>query len=184
MPAEYDDRDDRDDRRDEEYDDRPPRRENVVEDAKAATRAPGIAFIVLGVITLLLVGYSVFQQVSGQMAADFAEQRKQFDANPGMPADQKKLTLDILDWYEKVVPFTTAAVGVVGLLTILGGRNMLRLRGRGLSYTVAILNFLPCVSGCCLIGLPFGIWAIVVLGRAEVKDGYAAVARGADDYDR
>jgi hypothetical protein len=39
---------------------------------------------------------------------------------------------------------------------------------------------LPLVNGCCcILGLPFGIWALIALGNPVVKDGYAAAARGA-----
>ena len=45
-----------------------------------------------------------------------------------------------------------------------------------LAYTGAILSMIPCVSGCCLLGLPFGIWAVMTLNKPEVKAGFAAAA--------
>ena len=53
----------------------------------------------------------------------------------------------------------------------------------------AIVAMLPC-SGCCLLGLPIGIWAIIVLIDSDVKrafnggaGGYGGPAGGYDtDY--
>ncbi len=31
---------------------------------------------------------------------------------------------------------------------------------------------IPCVSPCCLLGLPLGIWALIVLVKPEVKAAF------------
>jgi hypothetical protein len=36
----------------------------------------------------------------------------------------------------------------------------------------AIVALIPCFSPCCLIGLPIGIWALVVLSKPEVKSQF------------
>lgn len=36
----------------------------------------------------------------------------------------------------------------------------------------AILAMIPCVSPCCLLGLPLGIWALIVLLKPEVKAAF------------
>jgi hypothetical protein len=95
-----------------------------------------------------------------------------------MPADQKQQMKQILDTYESIVkaaiwPVVVVA-GVVALVTIVGSLQMRNLKGRGLAYTGAILSMIPCVSGCCLLGIPFGIWAIIALGKPDVKAGFAA----------
>jgi hypothetical protein len=33
---------------------------------------------------------------------------------------------------------------------------------------------IPCISPCCLLGLPIGIWALVVLLKPEVKAAFTA----------
>jgi hypothetical protein len=40
----------------------------------------------------------------------------------------------------------------------------------------AITAVLPC-GPCWILGLPVGIWALVVLSRAEVKEAFASGAR-------
>jgi predicted Zn finger-like uncharacterized protein len=39
------------------------------------------------------------------------------------------------------------------------------------TFTACILAMIPCVN-CCILGLPFGIWGLVVLNKPEVKDAF------------
>ena len=65
------------------------------------------------------------------------------------------------------------AVGVLCAIVILmGGIKMRKLENRGLSLTAAILAVIPCTSPCCLVGIPLGIWALVVLAKPEVKSAF------------
>jgi hypothetical protein len=52
---------------------------------------------------------------------------------------------------------------IVSAVIILGGIRMNNLRSWGLSLASAILAMVPCASPCCCLGLPLGIWALVVL---------------------
>ena len=61
---------------------------------------------------------------------------------------------------------------LLAILVIVGGMKMKNLDNYGLAMTAAILGMIPCISPCCLLGLPFGIWALVVLGRPEVKAAF------------
>ncbi len=66
--------------------------------------------------------------------------------------------------------------GIVGLimalLVIAGAIKMKNLSSYGLAMTAAIVAVIPCVSPCCLLGLPFGIWALVVLNEENVKAAF------------
>ena len=50
--------------------------------------------------------------------------------------------------------------------------RMKELRSYGLAMAGAILGMLPYLSPCCLLGLPFGIWALVVLADPAVKAAF------------
>ena len=67
------------------------------------------------------------------------------------------------------------ALGLLGVLiavlVIVGAVKMRRLKSYGLAMTAAIIAMLPC-SGCCMLGLPFGIWGLVVLNDANVKTAF------------
>jgi hypothetical protein len=40
-------------------------------------------------------------------------------------------------------------------------------KGSTAAMTASILAMIPCVSPCCCIGLPIGIWCIIVLQQAK-----------------
>lgn len=74
-----------------------------------------------------------------------------------------------------------ASYGVYGLqlllsvLIILGGISFLRLKSRGLAMAGAIVMVIPCcgtASVLCALGVPLGIWALVVLSQAETKEAF------------
>jgi hypothetical protein len=58
-------------------------------------------------------------------------------------------------------------------LVLLGGIKMLKLESRTLVLIACIIAMLPfTVYCCCLLGLPFGIWALVVINKAEVRSQF------------
>ena len=61
---------------------------------------------------------------------------------------------------------------VVGVVILLGAIKMKNLESYGFAMTASILAMIPCISPCCLIGLPIGIWAIVVLSNSDVKQAF------------
>ena len=66
--------------------------------------------------------------------------------------------------------------GVIALLLsgliFFGAMKMKKLESYGLAMTASIIAMIPCFSPCCLIGLPIGIWALVVLSKPEVKSAF------------
>jgi hypothetical protein len=68
------------------------------------------------------------------------------------------------------------ALGMLGIclsvLVIFAGVKMKNLENYVLSMTGAIIAVIPCFSPCCFLGIPFGIWAIVVLVSPEVKAAF------------
>ena len=68
--------------------------------------------------------------------------------------------------------------GVINLVIVawngfvlLGAIKMLRLQSRTLATVASVAAMLPCQC-CCLLGLPFGIWALTVLNKPEVKSQF------------
>jgi len=58
---------------------------------------------------------------------------------------------------------------VLAPLVIYGAVQMMGGRKYGLSKAAAIVSILPLTSCCFLVGIPIGIWALVVLGKPDVK---------------
>ena len=61
---------------------------------------------------------------------------------------------------------------LVGGLILFGATKMKKLESYGLAMTVSIIAMIPCISPCCIVGLPIGIWALVVLSKPEVKGAF------------
>ena len=61
---------------------------------------------------------------------------------------------------------------IFGIFILVGAVRMVALRNYQLAFTAAILAMLPCYI-CCVFGLPFGIWALVVLNKPEVKSQFS-----------
>lgn len=84
------------------------------------------------------------------------------------------------DLFQKMMHLAYGPLGIAsslfGLLLsafiFMGAVKMQSLRSYEFSVTAAILALLPCMTPCCIIGLPIGIWALVVLLKPEVKSQF------------
>jgi hypothetical protein len=61
---------------------------------------------------------------------------------------------------------------IVGVVVLLGAMKMKNLTSYGFAMTSAILAMIPCISPCCCLGIPIGIWAIVALVDQNVKNSF------------
>jgi hypothetical protein len=50
--------------------------------------------------------------------------------------------------------------------------KMKELNQWGLAMAASILAMIPCISPCCILGLPIGIWCLTVLTKPEVKSAF------------
>ena len=118
----------------------------------------GIFFIILAVLGL---GMSILFAVGQLLQVANGEVMPPPNAN-----DAEKTGFYIGYWG------STVAVIVSGLIQPLiawAGVNMIRRKGLGLAKVAAIMLCIPCVSSCCLLGIPFGIWAIIALNSDSAK---------------
>ncbi|MCK4625105.1 MAG: protein kinase, partial [Phycisphaerae bacterium] len=122
--------------------------------ARQAVKAPAIGMLVAAGINLA-VGFAVVAVIltrvgsSSQMAGSFSYQ---------VP----------------IVPFLVLFVGViVNCIIFFGAMRMMQLRNRGLAIAAAILALIAVPGN--IIGLPMGIWALVVLGRRKVAEAFVVL---------
>lgn len=126
---------------------------------------PGIALIVVGSMGLLLMGaYFLLTLVA------FATGAAPLEPPPEMTNNAER------------TGYYVGAYGSIGLIAvnalfqipvILGGIAMVRQKGRGMAFTGAVLSVVPCLSSSiCLFGIPFGIWALIVLSDPNVKRAF------------
>jgi low temperature requirement protein LtrA len=60
----------------------------------------------------------------------------------------------------------------VSIFLLIGSAKMRRLESYGLALATAIVAVVPCTAPCCIVGMGFGIWALVVLCDANVKSAF------------
>jgi len=64
-------------------------------------------------------------------------------------------------------------IGVgIDILVLSGAISLHRRKNHGLAMAGAIVACIPFCSPCVALGIPFGIWALVVLNSADVKDAF------------
>jgi hypothetical protein len=132
-------------------------------EAARAVNAPAICLIVTAILGMLNSAAGIVMNLAGITFSGF-----------GMPKDPQFAEM------ERLVQLLGGTFGTVmgvvqlaiGVLVLWGALRMMKLSSYGLAITAAIIAMIPCVSPCCCLGLPFGIWALVVLSRADVKAAF------------
>ncbi len=72
----------------------------------------------------------------------------------------------------RVIGTAFAAVGWVSVnaAIIVGSIAMIRLKGYRSALAGAICATIPVCTPCFVLGIPFGIWAIALLGKQEIRE--------------
>ena len=65
---------------------------------------------------------------------------------------------------------------VVNVVILIGAIFMLRFKTWGLALAASILSMVNIGGGCCILGLPFGIWSLVILLQEDVKKAFQMLA--------
>jgi hypothetical protein len=129
-------------------------------------KGPAIALMVIAILGILLNLFGLVANMLGMgMGAMGMQDMSQLeDAGMGWMAPLMSGTLSIV----------TGLVSLIGnAVIVFGAMKMKDLQSYGLAMTAAILAIVPCFTACCLIGIPLGIWALVVLMKPEVKAAFA-----------
>lgn len=95
----------------------------------------------------------------------------------GMPMTQSSGNPQV----DKIIEMMSGTVGVIssligillGAVTVWAGLQMRQLKYYGLAMTMLIINMIPCCNSCCcLVGLPVGIWGLMVMMKPDVKSAF------------
>jgi len=137
--------------------------------AMQAIKAPAMALKIISIFNFLLSLWSFIkltffrQTIQDDYAKEFAKYPQLQD-----PAIQKWVALIYgpLGIGSDIFSMAMAA------LVFFGACKMQKLKGYEFAFVATIIAMLPCVTACCLLGLPFGIWALVVLNKTEIKSQF------------
>jgi hypothetical protein len=115
---------------------------------------PATGLIVVAVLGFIVQAMSFFWNVFGMSFR-------------GMGNDQ------MMTMFTGTIGIVFNLIGVaIGVLILFGAMKMKKLESHSWGMASSILALVPCISPCCLVGLPVGIWALVVLSDADVKAAF------------
>jgi len=131
--------------------------------AQSLVKGPAISLLIVSGLTFVLEILSIFANLLG-ISFMSAGDMSQFEGMEGM------------EWMAPLMSGTFTIV--MGLLVLaasavifFGALKMKDLQSYNLAMTATILAMIPCFSFCC-VGIPFGIWSLVVLLKPEVKTAF------------
>jgi predicted Zn finger-like uncharacterized protein len=147
---------------DDEDEDRPRRRiRRRSSEALSAVAGPAIALMITGGLSIALGILSLALNLLGVGLAAAG------------PAGPKGGANNVEAMAQTVGGVAGAIVGIcLGGVITAGAVKMKNLQSYGFAMTACILAILPCHS-CCLLGIPFGIWGLVMLNKPGVKDAFS-----------
>jgi Flp pilus assembly protein protease CpaA len=130
----------------------------VVIDPAAQVSSPSVGLLVTGVIGGILSLLGLILNAIGTSVIPFVED---------------SLDERYMDLWEGAAGIISSFIGiVVAVFIIYAALKMKELSQYGLCMAASILAIIPCISPCCIIGLPIGIWCLVVLTRPDVKAAF------------
>lgn len=143
----------------------PPPAGPTREEMLAKVKGPALAMMIVAGLTFVLEIVGILANLLGISLMGMGQpDMSQFEGMEGM------------EW---LAPLMSGAVAIVWGIVVLiaaaaifyGAMKMKDLQSYGLAMTASILSLIPCFSFCC-VGIPFGIWALVVLLNQDVKQAF------------
>jgi hypothetical protein len=146
---------------------------------ESKVRGPATGLIVYGVISAIVAfGYASMSvlQIFGMNPIANNQQQQMQEMQGQMKAEEAEMLQNIM----KISNTIGGPVGAVmhsiqlilGIFTVLSANKMKKFQGRTSAMVFSVLACIPCTSGCCILGLPIGIWSIIVLVNADVKAAF------------
>jgi len=130
----------------------------VVIDPAAQVSSPSVGLLVTGVIGGILSLLGLILNAIGTSVIPFVKD---------------SLDERYMDLWEGAAGIASSFIGIViAVFIIYAALKMKELSQYGLCMAASILAIIPCISPCCIIGLPIGIWCLVVLTRPDVKAAF------------
>jgi hypothetical protein len=146
----------------------------VAEDGKhpaalQRVKGPAVALMVTAILNILLGVWSLVKMTISPPNLQQLDSELQQLNNPQFE-----------QFIHKLMYLTYGPLGIasnilgmaLSVLILIGASKMRSLRSYEFSMTAAILAMIPCLTPCCFLGLPFGIWAVVALRGPGVKSQF------------
>jgi hypothetical protein len=130
---------------------------NMMNEIPQKLKTPAIGLIATGLLNVILgitvTTAALIQTLNGKLNRDFSNDDERFNYLIGF--------------------FTPSVIGIISLILapviIFGGIGMLKGKRRNLAICAAVLATIPLSSCCFAAGSVFGVWALAILMKPEVK---------------
>jgi hypothetical protein len=124
-------------------------------------QAPAVAMIVVSLVALIVgtLGLiaDVFLIVSGMV-------EKLEAMNDGPTSEYTDIAIRVI-WGIILL--------VASSFVLYGALQMKRLKNYRVAVAASIVAMIPLVGPCCLLGIPFGIWAVITLAKPGVRQSFS-----------
>lgn len=125
--------------------------------AAQRVQGPAVGLLVTGALGILTALVSLLMNIAGMGMS-------------GLAGDQSAMAANVLSGG---VGILFALVGLCSASFILwASLQMRKLEKRQLAFIASIVAMIPCISPCCIIGLPIGIWSLIVLNEPAVQQAF------------
>lgn len=118
---------------------------------------PAIFMIIYGVLTAGIVGFVFIMY---------------FALPEEMAGDDNIFADDFLNLPPSLQMIRYAVIGILGVMTVIGGIQFTRLKSHGFVAFCSYVMMVPFLTCCCLVGLPIGIWSVKVLNNPDVAKAF------------
>ncbi len=111
-------------------------------------KGPAIALMVVSILCLAITGLGLIVDIVGVLALGILA-----------PDIMVRIIWGV------VLLFTSSFV-------LFGAIRMIKKKDHGIAKAASIVAIIPFLGPCCLLGIPFGIWALVVLNKPHVRSAF------------
>ena len=126
-------------------------------------KPPAICLAIVGGLGVLLAAYTLVGHVFG-----FGTSQPETLRQLGMP--EKLVELSASSGFMVIIAHLLQLT--VMLFVTVGALRIMKLRSWGWGFAASIIAMLPCISPCCPLGIPAGIWCLYVLMKPDVKEAF------------
>jgi len=127
--------------------------------ATSRLSGPASGLIVVAAIGLALQAFGIVANLAGM-------------AGPAGPQGGEEATIQ---YFAGAVGIAGGILGMgVSVIILIGALKMKRLESYGWATAASILAMIPCLSPCCILGLPFGIWGLTTLSDPRVRNTFGS----------
>ena len=148
------------------------------ETAKQQVNTPAFCLLIYGILSVPLACFGALSTLSGNAQIDVVlkQQQQQMQQKGGrkLSPEEEKRMKELTEIVMKVAAGLSLVQIIPSVIIVVGAIQMMRLRSYALAMTSAILVMIPALTpcSCCLVGVPFGIFAILTLNKPGVAAAF------------